>query len=309
MKSNLFSLAAVLCCCSAVAVAQQPQASPAPASQIPMPQSPALAPDTVVLTFQGKGYTAKQVTEMLGGLPPQAMQGLQQNPQAAMNQLFLIRLLSDEARTTKLDQQSPHKEALDALTRQYLANVALQEHNNKVVVTPAEQEAYYEKTKDKYETASLSVIYVSFSNNPVPSADPKTKKPLTEAEAKAKADKLYAEIKGGADFAKLASANSDDKDSAAKGGVYATIRRADSFPAAIKDAVFKLEAGGVSDPVRQPNGFYLLKRTEKNVQPYVEVRDQIFQQLKNEKFQAWFQELQKQSAVKIEKPEFFTRKP
>ena len=73
--------------------------------------------------------------------------------------------------------------------------------------------------------------------------------------------------------------------------------------------MFKLDVNGVSEPVRQANGFYILKRTEKGAQPYAEVRDQIFQQLKQEKFQAWFQNLQKSMVVKIEKPEFFTRKP
>lgn len=286
------------------------------AQQIPLPQQavPAappveIPPTAVVVTVGGKAYTAAQIQEMLGGLPPQALQGLQQNPQAAMNQLFLIRALSDEGMQNKLDQQSPHKEALDALKRQYLANAALQERNNKVVVTPAEQEAYYAKNAEKYETANLSVIYVSFSNNPVPSTDPKAKKPLNETEAKAKAEKLYALLKSGADFAKLAKENSDDKDSAAKGGDYAMMRRADNFPPAIKDAVFKLKAGEVSEPVQQANGFYILKRTQTGAQPYAEVRDTIFQQLKQEKFQAEFGALQKQVQVKIEKPEFFAKKP
>lgn len=278
-------------------------AAPQPVAQ-PIPDLP---PNTIVVTFDGKGYTAEEVRTMLGGLPPQAMQGIQQNPQMAMNQLFLIRYLSDEAAKAKLDQQSPHKEALEAVRRQYLANASIQEQNNKVVVTPADQEAYYEKNKDKYDMAGLAVIYLAFSNNPVPSTDPKAKKPLTEVEAKAKADKLTAELKAGADFAKLAKEHSDDRDSADKGGAYATIRRADNFPAAIKDAVFKLKFNETSEPVRQANGFYLLKRTEKTAQPYAEVRDQIFQQLKQEKFQQWFQELQKKMVVKIEKPEFFKK--
>lgn len=288
------------------ALAQQPPPGIAAPKPVEMPKE--LPPDTIVVTFDGKGYTAAQVQAMLGGLPPQAMQGIQQNPQMAMNQLFLIRYLSDEAIKVKLDQQSPHKEAMDAVRRQYLANAAVQEHNNKVVVNPAEQEAYYEKNKDKYETAGLAVIYLSFSNNPVPSADAKAKKPLNETEAKAKAEKLAAELKAGADFAKLAKEHSDDRDSAEKGGDYASIRRADNFPAAIKDAVFKLKAGETSEPVRQANGFYILKRTSANAQPYVEVRDQLFQQLKQEKFQAWFNELQKKMTVKIEKPEFFNKK-
>ena len=260
-----------------------------------------------------RGFTLKWYTslpadnEMLGGLPPQAMKGIAENPQMAMNQLFMIRQLSDDAVKAKLDQQSPHKEALDAVRRQYLANAAVQEQNNKVVVNPAEQEAYYEKNKGNYETAGLAVIYLSFSNNPVPPTDPKAKKPLTEVEAKAKADKLAAELKGGADFAKLAKEHSDDRDSAEKGGEYASIRRADNFPAAIKDAVFKLKAGETSEPVRQANGFYILKRTSANAQPYAEVRDAIFQQLKQEKFKTWFEDLQKKMSVKIEKPEFFKK--
>ena len=307
MKRNLLLLAVAVC--PLLTYAQAPAQIPLPQAAPPKPAAADLPPDTVVLTFNGKGYTAAELQAMLGGLPPQAMQGLQQNPQMAMNQLFLIRHLSDEAAASKLDQQSPHKEALEALRRQYLANASVQEHNNKVVITPAEQEAYYAKNKEKYETASLSVIYIAFSSNPVPSKDPNAKKPLTEAEAKAKAEKLHADLKGGADFAEVAKANSDDKDSAAKGGVFATIRRGDSFAAAIKDAVFKLDVNQVSEPVRQANGFYLLKRTAKEAQPYAEVRDQIFQQLKQEKFQAWFQDLQKQMVVKIEKPEFFSRKP
>lgn len=287
------------------AFAQQPP--PGIAAPKPVETPKELPPDTIVVTFEGKGYTAAQIQELLGGLPPQAMQGIAQNPQMAMNQLFLIRHLSDEATKAKLDQQSPHKEALDAVRRQYLANAAVQEQNNKVVVIPAEMEAYYEKNKGNYETAGLAVIYLSFSNNPVPSQDPKAKKPLTEAEAKAKADKLAAELKAGADFAKLAKENSDDRDSAEKGGEYASIRRADNFPAAIKDTVFKLKNGETSDPVRQANGFYILKRTSANAQPYVEVRDQIFQQLKQEKFKAWFDDLQKKMVVKIEKPEFFKK--
>ncbi|BDC49605.1 hypothetical protein F183_A19210 [Bryobacterales bacterium F-183] len=302
MKRNLL-LSALALPLAAFAQQQIPLPQAAPAAQQASAEVP---PDAIVVTVAGKGYTAKQITDMLGGLPPQALAQVSQNPQPAMESLFLIRKLSDEAMAVKLEQQSPHKEAIEATTRQYLANAMVQEHNNKVVVTPAEQEAFYEKNKDRYETASISVIYISYSNNPAPPSDPKAKKPLTETEAKAKAEKLSAELKAGADFAKLAQENSDDKESAAKGGAYATIKRSENFPAAIKEAVFKLNAGEISEPVRQANGFYILKRTAKNVQPYVEVRDQLFQQLKNEKFTTWMQELRKNNAVKIEKPEYFS---
>ena len=49
-------------------------AAPKPVPAQPLPELP---PNTVVLTFDGKGYTAEEVRAMLGGLPPQAMQGIQ----------------------------------------------------------------------------------------------------------------------------------------------------------------------------------------------------------------------------------------
>ena len=113
------------------------------------------------------------------------------------------------------------------------------------------------------------------------------------------------QIRAGGDFAALAKANSDDKDSADQGGKYATMRKADKFAEEIKKAVFSLKQGEVSDPIRQNGYFFILKVTEKNVQPFKDVREQIFNQLKQERFGVWMQELNKRYQVKIEKPEFF----
>jgi len=96
-------------------------------------------------------------------------------------------------------------------------------------------------------------------------------KATTEDEAKAKATKLLADIRGGADFVKLVKENSDDETSKAKDGDFATLRRTDNIPDAIRAAVFSLKQGEVSEPVRQPNGFYLLRADEVRYRPLSQV--------------------------------------
>lgn len=302
---------------AALIFAQSQQPAPQPSSvQIPIPQAgqtqpaatPAkpveLPPDTPVVTVEGKSYTVKQVKDMLSGLTPQQQQAFKMNPQMAINQLFLIDGLAKRAKEAKLDQESPYKEQLAAFERQFWAQAFVNDTNNRAFVPkPEEEEAYYEKNKGRWETASISVIQVNFSNT-APS-DPTAKKYPTEAEALTKAQGLVKQIRAGGDFEKLAKETSDDKDSAANGGKFATIRKSDKFPPEILNAVFATKAGEVTEPIRQNGYFYILKVTERNVQPLKEVRDQVFNQVKQERFQVWLQEQNKRYQVKIERPEFF----
>ena len=44
--------------------------------------------------------------------------------------------------------------------------------------------------------------------------------------------------------------------------------------------MFALKKGDVSEPLKQPNGFYLLRAEEVTVRPLSEVRDEIYNDLK-----------------------------
>src|ERR1019366_1484121 len=70
---------------------------------------------------------------------------------------------------------------------------------NLIVVEPAEIVKYYDANKRKYTHVRVKAIYIAFSDDAAAGSTNKGKRPLTEAEAKAKADKLLAAIKGGAD--------------------------------------------------------------------------------------------------------------
>ena len=284
----------------------KPAAAPAavPAAAAPAAAAP-ITPETVVATISGKPYTAKEMDEILKLLPPQGKTAMKADPQTGLTQLFLIIQLSDEAKKRKLDQELVHKDSLDAMRREVLANAVVGEESKFIIVTPAEQETYYKGHLDQYESAKVSAILVAFAANPKPGPDGKT--PRSEADAKIRAEELVAKIRAGADFAQVAKTDSDDKDSAAKGGDYATLRRADSYPEPMKQAVFGLKDGEISDPVRQPAGFYIFKTSARTTQPYAEVASSIAPKLKQEKFNQWFTGLQKQYRPKIEKPDYFKK--
>src|SRR5258707_1123235 len=132
------------------------------------------------------------------------------------------------------------------------------------------------------------------------------KKLLTEAEAKAKIEDLRKQIVAGADFGKLARENSDDKTSAAKDGDFGIMKQSSTYPEPIKAAVFGLKAGEVSQPVRQPNGFYLIRVDEVIVQPFQEVFSEIYQAVKQERLNDYIKNLQSQYKVKVENPAYFS---
>ena len=113
------------------------------------------------------------------------------------------------------------------------------------------------------------------------------------------------QIQGGADFGKLARDLSDDKTSAAKDGEFGVIKQDSGYPEAIKTAVFALKQGELSAPIKQPNGYYLIRAEEINQKSFEDSLVEILQAEKQAKFQEWLKGMQAQYSVKIENPAYF----
>ena len=114
-----------------------------------------------------------------------------------------------------------------------------------------------------------------------------------EATVKTRAEDLLKQIKDGADFATLAKAHSQDPVSAAKGGDLDFFAKGRMVPA-FEAVAFTLPVGQLSDVVRTPFGFHIMKVTDKKaaeVQPLDAVRPQISEQLKFERAQTRVQDL------------------
>jgi peptidyl-prolyl cis-trans isomerase C len=289
---------------------QAPTAQPAsplgPPTMIPGAPAP-VPPDAVVIDVGGKKYTAAEVDKIVGALPPQYQPAIRSNPKNIM-QIFIYRELERMARADKLDQQSPIKEQLEFLQTQYLAQ---QEMNNyrytKIKITEEDQQKYYQAhSGDKFREAKVRVIYLAF--RPAnPQTDDQKKLPV-EADAKTKAEDLRKQLQNGADFAALAKANSNDKASAEIGGDYGIINQ-DSSSDALKKVSFSLKPGEISEPVRQPNGFYLVRVDQFITRPFDQVQGIIDENIRNEKFNTFMLDMQTKNAVKVENPNYFAPRP
>lgn len=277
-----------------------------PAVPVPVP---AVKPETVVAKVNGRAVTAADFTRILETLPQDTQKALLQNPAQGLQSLFLMEHLKTEADLHKLAAQSPYKEQLALQRMQILAQAEATHHQASMQLSEADEKKAYDADPARFDHAHIRVILITYADPKTPQAVPEAgKEPLktlTELEAKAKIEALLTKARAGADFGELAKANSEDKATAGKGGEYALVRRSDNVPAEIRDSIFALKPGEISEPIRQPAGFFIIKLEDRGTFPFSEVKDQLAGEVKQQRFDAWMKSLQKQYEVSIENTEFF----
>lgn len=275
----------------------------------PTPAAPSPAPDTVIAEYDnGKKLTYGELEKFLNVLPAQTRAGVLRDRKQLVEKYLLMKKMSELAEKDKLDEKSPYKEAIDFYRMQMLMNAEVQKVSSEFPVRVEEQQAYYDQHKAQFEQVTVKLIHISFSSAPNTGAD--GKKRLSEEEAKAKAEQLAKEAKAGGDFLKLVKENSDDETTKAKNGDL-TFSRSESanLPEAIRTVALGLKPGEVSEPVRQPNGFYIFRGESASAKPFTEVRDQIFTDLQRMKTKDWIDSTTKGLNIKPESDQFFSTTP
>jgi peptidyl-prolyl cis-trans isomerase C len=128
----------------------------------------------------------------------------------------------------------------------------------KINITEEDAKKYYDENPTKFEVKEqVRASHILITPDTTDSeADPNQAK----AEAKAKIQGLLEQVKGGADFAELAKANSDGP-SAAGGGDLKFFPRG-QMAAPFEKAAFALEVGKVSDIVETRYGYHIIKVTD-----------------------------------------------
>jgi peptidyl-prolyl cis-trans isomerase D len=124
---------------------------------------------------------------------------------------------------------------------------------------------------------------------------------LEEDVVAARAQELATSARDGADFAALAREHSDDEATAEQGGDLGLFGRGRMVPE-FEAAAFILDVDAISDPVKSPFGYHVIKVTEKqeaNVQPLDEVRDSIVSTLKREQASARTTALSRSIAAEV----------
>jgi foldase protein PrsA len=168
-----------------------------------------------------------------------------------------------------------------------------------VKVTEQEILAYYTQNQSQYGTPeSRDVRHILIAEK---DADGK----VDFQASKAKADEIYAQLAGGADFAELAKENSADPGSKDTGGKL-TISRGQTVPEFDKVS-FELDKGELSKPVKTEYGYHVIEAVSEarkaTTTPIGKVRATIrvtlLQQKRNEEMQAWVEDLKKDYEGKV----------
>lgn len=208
-----------------------------------------------------------------------------------LEELIRQQLLFQEAKQRGLDRKKEVTLSLEEFKRGLLVRELIAVLTEDIKVEPQEIEGYYNQFKDSFQEPSqwhIREIIVSTMDQ---------------------AKQVLIEALKGADFANLASQHSKSE-SAAKGGDLGFITKA-KFPQ-LEAVLYSLEAGSISNVIKGPDGFYIVKLEEKKggkERTLSEVWDDIKEGLtivkQNQKLQDYIAKL-KQS-VKIEIHEDYLR--
>jgi len=169
----------------------------------------------------------------------------------------------------------------------------------KVAVQDTDISAFYQQNLERFkqgDTVHASHILIAFPQN----ASPEQK-----AAAKTKAQSVLKQVRGGADFATVARAESQDPGSAQNGGDLGFFPKGQMTPA-FEEAAFTLKPGAVSNLVETPFGYHIIKVTERRgprTTPLAEVSPQIKQFLeqgqREQKLEQLVQQVKGKSKVEI----------
>ena len=255
-------LPCVLAAWSAAASAQTPAAPAAPAAS-----ATTTAADAVVLRAGSFALSKAEYEQLSLGFDRASgalLSGSElRSRQSGQDTARLLALVS-EAQKRGLDQ-TPRMQALIRV-RGYtlLANALRLTLTAEARKDEAGTRALYEKEKDKFVDLRVRQILVSFQGA---ATDPAGGKPnaRTEAQAKALALSLRDKLKAGADFSQLAKARSDDALTRNKGGELVPFGRGATV-AEFESAVFALQTGVLSEPIKTKYGYHLVEVLERR--PY-----------------------------------------
>jgi parvulin-like peptidyl-prolyl isomerase len=263
-------------------------------------------PSRVVATINGQKMTAKQVLDMLKPFPPEQRKQIDANLTNAVQQIYTRRQLAEAAEKLDLGQKSPWKEQLELTRQGVLASAYIDHMSETAAKEPGDDpQKYYDAHKADYEMVKLSGIFVPFTAPGTPANNATTTR--NEEQAHDKANDLEKKLKAGGDFSALARAESEHQ-TASKGGDLGTVPINDpqvQIPQDVKTAVAKLQPGQVSEPIRIPGAFLIVKLDSRETTSFAQAKPGIEQKLQNERKQGVVKKELDKYAIHVDDPDFF----
>jgi len=230
-------------------------------------------PDPVVITVADRKITVSQLCSAIGSLPPPQRKGYVLHPALAKDWFGPLIAMSEEAKREHLSSsQDPKLSQVDrenALVGDLIAHIA-----QETQPTDSEIESYYQAHKDEFEQVKARQILISDATALA------SRSKRSAAEAKAKADEIAAELNHGADFASLATTQSDDPYTKDKRGDLGYVSRHQMEPA-VDRMLWTLAPGKTSAPFEGRFGYEIVRIEDRRTQLLEAVRDVIVGKIKS----------------------------
>lgn len=263
------------------------------------------AAEAAIARVGGEDISADKIRTVLEGLGSNERSALEQNPSLltqTVRTLILQQVLLKEALATGWDKQPEVVEKLELLRQSAIAQSYLEAITKVPEGYPSEAEvqAAYEAKKDSLvlpRQIRLAEIFVS-----APKGGDKT----SADKAKARIDAIQKKLKQpGADFAAIARAESDEHESANRGGEIGWLAETSIQPE-IRKRLGSLAKDSVSDSAQLDDGWYVVKVLEvkePRTASLEEVQDQLVKLLRAERTkqnrEAYLAKLQQQHPMVI----------
>jgi parvulin-like peptidyl-prolyl isomerase len=253
----------------------------------------------IVMHVNGEAVTEEEFNAFAQNLPEE-QRGMVNNPQGKRvlaNEIAKLKVLEQEAQRQGMANDPEVRSQIEMTNAQIVAMRALQ----KMVEPRVEQIIREEFDKEKNDTIELKHIAVAYAGGQYPSRDGSSRA-VPQAIEKAKA--IATRLRGGANFAELARAESDDPNSAPNGGSLGPARR-EMLPPEIAAMLAKLQPGQISEPVRTPLGIHVFRYDPISLET---LRPQLQQRARQQAMQEAVTKLEKQAKIALE-PSFFPPAP
>jgi peptidyl-prolyl cis-trans isomerase C len=216
--------------------------------------------DPVVVKIDGKPILRSEIMKNIERLGPQAAQTPPQMlVPRIVDHLVATRVVADAGYAKGLQDSADVKEQLKNLEKELVAQAYVRQ--------AVEPQITEDKIKERYDALSKQFK---------PEDEVRARHILVKTEAEAK--DIIKQLKGGADFAKLATEKSSDNGSAKQGGDLGYFPKGDMVKA-FAEAAFGMKNGDVSDKaVKTEFGYHIIKvedRRKSSPPPIDAVRPQI----------------------------------
>lgn len=233
--------------------------------------------DTVVATVNGTKITLGQMIALRETLPPE----YQQLPDDVLFKGIYEQLIQQEVLAQSITDLSPRTLAtIENDKRGLVSGIAIEGIVKEAVTEEALQAAYDARFKDAVAQTEYNAAHIL-------------------VETQEAADKLKADLAGGADFAELAKANSTDTGSGANGGDLGWFGLG-MMVKPFEDAVVAAKVGEVTGPVQTDFGWHLIlvKETRVAEKPTLDqLREELASEIENAAITAKIDELTKAATV------------